>query len=659
MANPYEQAIEKIRSLDPDKRETFLLGLPAELRSGIVEALKSGSNAKMTLGQSYRMKRAAGQLPVKDVYTDPKEALAQTAEEFGQDAQRYQNLATPAQFRQGKQVEDRAQIDQALNALKSGGSEIAGVAAKLGSGLLDWKTSAGILVSALNPAMGAAFFATQGSKQAYDSLRRGDVSPDNVQNFLLGLSTVAAATAGGMSGKSATPGELKEKAQGLVDKTKNRAHSLARGVTESRLGVRADVQRAANAQADILDKNRAERESTIRGNLEKTRSKNVAIERNKMAIADKNKEIEARNRSQADQVAQRTKLTEEVDRQSTELGKSIENVEQKVGEEADRKFEEVKKKIGVGTGDAPTTSPEKLVEAVNIAQRNILQNIPDSVKEFRSIMQLGGESEALGELRSQVMQGQGMGGSYADLPPEQKGLVDDIAKKYGGEVTDGQPVTWEKLQRIKTTLDAAMRSRTTSQIMKRALGFVRDEVVDTMGKIAEERGAGEQWDEARQFYRQWREDFYEPTGPSGSGSPVAQALDARDPINVRRPFMRVDASTGNRGIETLRKYGTFGGTEAADLAQRVLQSHETASGLPETVRPKEFKQAPQAIRMPQTKAAPPIPEKPTVDIHELAKKHIEETSRRVSRLNAWDARVNRGLRDHSPGGAVHWLEDWS
>jgi hypothetical protein len=375
-------------------------------------------------------------------------------------------------------------------------------------------------------------------------------------------------------------------------------------------------------------------------------------------------------------VAEHMSLAEEADRQSVTAKSQIEKVENAAWKEGNRKFDAVKEKIGADKPGEPTEDPTPIIEAVNIAQNNILRGIPESIPLFRQILKItGDESGGMAELRQQVMQGQGMKGTYADLPPEQKGLVDDIAKKYGGEVTEGQPVTWGKLQRIKSAAEKALRSRSTPPIVKQALTVVRDAAVDTMGKMVDkvdaaqgpppsdtqlfqqalaEKGSGKGfleldpatqssvaqraqelktqaaagsvralWDDARKFWAEWRKDFHETSGPSGSASPVAQTLQAVDPKYIRQYLGRTQGPTANRAVEILRKYGKFGGNEAASTVEKMITTQAKAAELP--------KKAPGV----QVAGQP----KPTVDIDLVARKQIEETARRVARLNAWDFRI--------------------
>lgn len=481
-------------------------------------------------------------------------------------AQEAQTAASPEKYVQGKFAGHRPFYEQIYRGMQSGLIEAGGVTDKLIAGFTDPKTLAAFAISKLSPSGQVAaqmYFGLQSSQGMVDAINKGKISPDNVQDFLLNAAGYVGAA--GMS--KDTPASIKERLAGA----KARAQSFGRGATEARSGLKATAEKAS-------------------------------------------------------QVGERISLEQDVDRRSTAVGKQIEAIENKVYKEANRKFDAVKEKVGADKPGEPTEDSKPLTDVVNGVQQNILRGFPETVPIFRQILNLGGESGELAALRQDVMKGQQFPGKYEDLPPEQKGLVDDIAKRYGGEISPGEGLKWGQLQRVKTATETAMRARSTAPILKEALGQVRNTVVDMMGRMAESKGAGAEWKEANDFYRQWREDFHQTSGPQGSASPIAQTLDAVDPKNIRQTLMRTQGATENRAITTLRKYAQFGGNEAAEAAQKLIETHGRSLELPRKAA--GVKVAGQ--------------EKPTIDAEEISRKKIQETAGRIGRLNAWDARVLAG-----------------
>jgi len=414
----------------------------------------------------------------------------------------------------------------------------------------------------------------------------GSITAILMQLYRPGEAKVATAPEGG------TPGVM-----GEIPKPKaERVRALAQGLTGS--GPEATTEPIIEKYKGEVGKagelNRAATEEAFRTAGERKAAYDAKVKEQEASHAKALNEVTQFNAEQANMKQRKTILEKQVDTESADLGKDLSTLENAVYKEANQKFDTVREKVG----DAQV-QPEALIGSVKDAEKNILQGIPENIKEFRSILNLEGAGEDLVKLRQDVMKGQGMSGSYDQLSTEHKALVDDIAKKYGGAVEPNEPIGWNKLQSLKTRIDARLRSRgRMNGDVKRALFSVRDQVVDEMGNLAVPAGAGPDWDAARDFYRQWKEDFHEPTGPSGSGSPVAQALNAVDPENIRKPFISKQSTIGNRGVDTLRKYGQFGGTQVADKAAKLVANESEFSSLkPKTAKP--LPERPKAIPKPK------------------------------------------------------------
>ncbi len=339
----------------------------------------------------------------------------------------------------------------------------------------------------------------------------------------------------------------------------------------------------------------------------------------KEQVADLEKNAAAR-----DLVAKRAELAKTVDQQSADLGNAVKKIEAGVGKEANAKFRAVREKVG-----NPEVPAGDLVATVRHAEQNILNNIPENIKEFRSIVGHGEEAPT----------------NIQDAATAHPEIV-------GGEGLQGaEPITWDKLQSLKSRIDERLRQSYTHPLngdLTRALYAVRDGVtlegegaattklpgvVNKMDGIAQAAGAGEMWTDAKNFYRQYKEDFHEPQGPSDSGSPVAKAVKAVDAKNIRQPFVAKQDALGNRGIDILRKYPQHGGVEAADLATQMLQNH------------KEMLQT----GIGPNKPMPPVPAAPPVDIHQVALDAIEKRSRNWGQFNARDVGI---LASSAVGGIV-------
>lgn len=317
---------------------------------------------------------------------------------------------------------------------------------------------------------------------------------------------------------------------------------------------------------------------------------------------EKQGKAEVKHAEASGDVEARKDLAKKLDQSSVKLGEHIGKVEESVAKEANSKFEAVREKVG-----NPETPATPLVEAVKSAETNILQGIPENIKEFRSIMGHGEEVPA--ELR-------------------------EAYTRTTGEAPEGAaPITWDKLQSLKSRIDARLRQAGRTRMngdVKRALYSVQNTIVDTMGGLAEANGAADLWQDAKNTWRQYKQDFHEPTGPSGSGSPVAAALDAVDPKNIRQPFVAKQSAIGNRGLDILRKYPQHGGNEAAATAEEMLGHHESIRRMPDKALPKPL----------QT---------PVVDAAKVATDAIAKKARNWGSFNARDIGI---LGESTIGGAL-------
>ncbi len=134
-------------------------------------------------------------------WQDPKTFLQQRAQEMGQSAQNEMNQAT------GPESQGKSLVSRMGHAMLSGLPAIAEQVDKFGSALVGtdagtWRNAAMVAAGAIDPAIPGAYFATQGTGQLTGltpGVTPGDLSPENVQNFL----NAGASIAGGASAASA------------------------------------------------------------------------------------------------------------------------------------------------------------------------------------------------------------------------------------------------------------------------------------------------------------------------------------------------------------------------------------------------------------------------------------------------------------------------
>ena len=146
-------------------------------------------------------------------------------------------------------------------------------------------------------------------------------------------------------------------------------------------------------------------------------------------------------------------------------------------------------------------------------------------------------------------------------------LYDVLAKN--GAVT-AAPVTFGDLQGYFTETGAELSKGTLPGDVFTATKELHNAIGDMMQDMAKKAGpeANKMFWDSRVFYRGYMDTFHEPTGPSGSGSPVAQALLAKDPATAVAKFT---GDSGDRGISDLLRY-SHGLANLAQDVRRVAQT---------------------------------------------------------------------------------------
>jgi hypothetical protein len=121
-------------------------------------------------------------------WDNPRAYLQSRSADLQREAQNQMNQAI------GPESEKRSGLARLGHSLLSLAPETAAVVDKLVAGGMDWKNAAVMAAGAVDPAVPAAYFGTQGAAQltgTQPGVEPGNVSPENVQNALLAGSMVA------------------------------------------------------------------------------------------------------------------------------------------------------------------------------------------------------------------------------------------------------------------------------------------------------------------------------------------------------------------------------------------------------------------------------------------------------------------------------------
>jgi hypothetical protein len=221
---------------------------------------------------------------------------------------------------------------------------------------------------------------------------------------------------------------------------------------------------------------------------------------------------------------------------------------------------------------------DTLADGVKAAQKKWIRGSPAKVAEFNAMMSPGQPGPEL-VLADQTAQNMG----YKDFRTAitnpairstlSRALPPDVWQAAIGQGT--RPILWNDLQGFyeETGAKVAEGPQPGKGDIYKALQQVHQFVGDQMQQLADAQGVGPQHRAARAFYSGYMDTFHEPTGPSGSGSPVAQALLAKDPLVAVDKFA---GDSGDRGVAVLRRYSD----SLANLAQDVRQRAQTKVTVP-------------------------------------------------------------------------------
>ena len=237
--------------------------------------------------------------------------------------------------------------------------------------------------------------------------------------------------------------------------------------------------------------------------------------------------------------------------------------------------------------------------------------------------------------------------SYQGVQIPKSNRLYDVLVQHGA--TTSPPVTFADLQGYYSELGSELSRGTLPGDVYQATRALQDSVGGMMQKMADGAGVGKQLTAARKFYRDYMDTFHEPTGPSSSGSPIAQALLAKDPAIAVQKFA---GNSGDRGIAILRRYDP----NLADLAQRAratkldtpLATRTTSKSI-SSVPPAKVTPVPAGANLP---LPPVLPEPETIPVQLKPRRTISSDDIARARDEAATARRNWINRRGS------WVASW-
>lgn len=288
--------------------------------------------------------------------------------------------------------------------------------------------------------------------------------------------------------------------------------------------------------------------------------------------------------------------------------------------------------------DEPLNSPA-IAKTIETAENKFLQGSPESIKQFRDLMNWMKEGE---------------------------GMIDTAE----GAKSKLKPITWDEARTHYSALGDRMFSGDLPGNVRQAIRFVRDEGLGKQLRAGAERaGALPQYESLLHDWSNFENDWKDTSSVTlGGGSPLARALKAPSGATLAPQVL---GKTGDLLMERLGKYTDAGGSPATAAALRKLNTEmrnlpkvrvpampgpieipsvKNLGPASEPPAPKEFK-SPKAPRMKTADKPEPVP---PIDPVAIRKKILTQYAGRP--FSYWDVLPPRLFE--RPALSFEAIRDW-
>jgi hypothetical protein len=437
----------------------------------------------------------------------------------------------------------------------------ADVTSRVAAGATDPKSLAIGATGIVDPAIPAAYFFLEGAKRLPGEARKlvDDPSYENIVSTGLTATQVGGSAIGGVEGAgtglggaglkklagkvgatkavstlsdtiAGSPG-LAEKV--VADAKKARAsydshvtkinHDYANNVT-------AREKAMATAEADYVEEVATAREKWVQETTEAHHARKGAA-----MIEGHRQKLESVSKALTKVVDDNVKNTEKLEK--ADLGQQFDAVREQI-------------KLEDKTDEHPAVYPQLNADHIKHRideARQMLQGAPEDVKAFNDLIKQMAKDKGEGAEES--------GGDKVD--------VSDPGTKL--------TLNWDEGRTQSSALGRASASESISGNVRKAIRHVLGDVTaklvggrlektytgleGELQRVADEKGAGKAYTNARMGWRQYMEDWHDMSSEKGGGSPLARLLRAADPAVV---LDETKGKAGDRLIETLARHEKYG-----------------------------------------------------------------------------------------------------
>lgn len=252
--------------------------------------------------------------------------------------------------------------------------------------------------------------------------------------------------------------------------------------------------------------------------------------------------------------AKRQNLTDAIAKARSTIRQRLQNIHDASRVYFSKAYGDLQEKAGSQGVDYGT-----LAEGVHDALQEV-KGSAESTKAFKDILARSGRLEEAPTASREVLE------RLAELDPDER-AIELKRLREGGEPVDASLADlngyYSELGRV---VDSGSTPGDVKAAAQKLRGFIDQQIKDTLGdELYQENKA------VRAQYRRFAQGFLDYSGPAGSGSPVAMALQAKDAFNATRPFVGNAAEEDQRIADILA--GSSRESENAFTGQKIASGY--------------------------------------------------------------------------------------
>ncbi len=287
------------------------------------------------------------------------------------------------------------------------------------------------------------------------------------------------------------------------------------------------------------------------------------------------------NREAAHTNARTEAVNRSIEEGSKRLGESVKDLDLKLREEANGKYQTVKDAVK----DDPGVPLADMAKAAREAEAK-LKGSTENIKQFRELIRKAPEES-------------GIQTSVGELKPGDQ--LYDLLKSQGA-IDTGGALPFDELQGYSSEIGqkiAQGRGEMPGDVYH-ALKYLKEKIDTAKTAVADRNGAGATLRNADSFWHNYQDLFYDKDSAIAK---VRESVGVKNPAEAANEFFRGNANEIAIGkLKGLRSVYSPDASAIADLTQNLKAAREEA-GASKVIKPQPIPEAPKPIKGPETPTA--------------------------------------------------------